>query len=86
MKYPMADRLRGEAENALKLIINDSGVLAELIDQVAAASEQQSATSDEISKSIESISAVTKQTSDSIKDIAVLIETLGEIKTLICKD
>ncbi len=73
--------LAGEAENALKLIINDSGNLAELIDQVAAASEQQSATSDEISKSIESISAVTKQTSDSIKDIAVLIETLGEINT-----
>jgi len=65
-----------EAGNSLKEIIFEADEVLNIITQVAAASEQQSSASEEISKTIEGIHLVTRESSDGIQRIAGSAETL----------
>ncbi len=65
-----------EAGNSLKEIIFEADEVLNIITQVAAASEQQSSASEEISRSIEGIHNVTRESSEGIQRIARSAETL----------
>ncbi|MFH1194384.1 MAG: methyl-accepting chemotaxis protein [bacterium] len=71
----LADR----SEISLKEIIKGSEKVTDIVMQVAAASEQQSAASEEISKNIEAISNVTNESSSGIQQIARAIEDLNKL-------
>ena len=68
-----------KAISALDNIIGSTNETIDIVNQVASASEEQYATSDEISKSIESISAVTMQSTGGIKQIAEAIENMNSL-------
>lgn len=71
--------LNNKVEEALVHIDESVQKVAFEIDQVAAASEQQSTTSEEISKNIESISSVTNETTTGIHQIARAAEDLNRL-------
>jgi methyl-accepting chemotaxis protein len=71
--------LNARVEEVL-LKINDSAeIVAVEIDQVAAASEEQSATSEQISKNIEGISSVTQESAAGVQQIARAAEDLNRL-------
>lgn len=63
----------------LNKIIENANKVSDLVVQVAAASEEQSATSEEIGKNIELINKVTNNTSYKLKEIASAIENLNDL-------
>ncbi len=65
----MGKELANKANDALKKIIENSHNISDIIDQVAAASEQQSQTGDEISRNIENISNVSRESTSAIHGI-----------------
>ncbi len=67
------------AGKSLKNIINETEVVSQLISQVAAASEQQSATAEEISKNIETILNVTNESAQGIQQIVKAAENLNRL-------
>ncbi len=69
-------KLAKNTENALTEIIKNSDEIADVINQLAAASEEQSATSEQISKNIEGISNVTQQSAQSTQQINHAAENL----------
>ncbi len=69
-------KLAGNAELALNEIITNSDEIADVINQLAAASEEQSATSEQISTNIEGISNVTQQSAQSTQQINHAAENL----------
>jgi len=69
----MADK----AGKALKDIIASSSKLMDIVSQVAAASEEQSSTAEEISKNIEGINSVTQENAQGIQQIALASENLN---------
>ncbi|MBX2974597.1 MAG: methyl-accepting chemotaxis protein [Ignavibacteriaceae bacterium] len=71
--------MNNKVEAALINIDESVQKVAFEIDQVAAASEQQSTTSEEISKNIESISSVTNETTTGIHQIARAAEDLNRL-------
>jgi methyl-accepting chemotaxis protein len=71
----MADK----AGEVLKDIIAESQKVTDIAALVAAASEEQSATAEEISKNIESISAVTQQSASGSHEIARSAEDLNNL-------
>lgn len=75
----IGNRLNDEVELALKSIFESAQHVALEIDQVAAASEEQSTTSEQISKNIESISTVTNETAQGIQEIAKAAEDLNNL-------
>jgi methyl-accepting chemotaxis protein len=75
----MGNKLNDEVEAALKSIFDSAQNVALEIDQVAAASEEQSTTSEQISRNIESISTVTNETASGIQDIARAAEDLNSL-------
>jgi methyl-accepting chemotaxis protein len=71
----LADR----AGIALSEIAKEVELLADLINQIAAASDQQSTASEQVSKSVEAISAVTAETANGTQQIAKTAEDLSRL-------
>ena len=80
--------LADKAEDSLKEIINGSNNVVDLISHVAAASEQQSSTSEQISKNVDGINNVTQESVAGIQQISVATDNLNrltvELQELIC--
>jgi len=72
-------KLAEKAGHALNEIIDGSEHVVDMITQVATASQQQSLTSEQISKSIESISNVTAESASGIQQIAIASEDLNRL-------
>ncbi len=62
--------LANKAGDSLKSIIKGTNEVVDVVTQVAAASEEQSATSEQISKSIEGINSVTQESAIGVEQIA----------------
>jgi methyl-accepting chemotaxis protein len=71
--------LADKAGKSLKEIIIEADKVVDVITQVAAASEEQSSTSEEISKSIEMINNVTQESAAGISQIAKASEDLNRL-------
>ncbi len=71
----LADRAGG----ALQEILQSSQDVLDMINQIAAASEEQSATSEEISKNVLAISSVTSESAQQIQDIAHSSDDLSKL-------
>ena len=63
--------LADKAGNSLKEIITGSNKVIDMINQVAAASEEQSSAAEQIGKNIEGISSVTQQSAAGTQQIVV---------------
>ncbi|MHB8929154.1 MAG: HAMP domain-containing methyl-accepting chemotaxis protein [Melioribacteraceae bacterium] len=72
-------QLANEAENVLKDIIEVAQKVSDTVIQVAAASEEQSNSSEQISRNIEGINNVTRETSQGISQIARASEDLSKL-------
>jgi methyl-accepting chemotaxis protein len=72
-------KLANQAGVSLKEIIEGSEIVVDIVNQVAAASEQQSSAANEISKSIETISNVTQETATGTGQIAHAAEDLSRL-------
>jgi len=62
--------LANEAGHSLKLIVNGSTKVSSEINDIAAATEEQSATAEEISQTIESVAAIVRQSSEGASQAA----------------
>ena len=71
--------LADNAGTSLQHILNGTQELLDMINRIAAASEEQSATSEEISYNIASISKVTAESAHNVEDVA---HTAGELARL----
>jgi methyl-accepting chemotaxis protein len=71
--------LAGKAGESLKQIIHANIRVVDEINQVATASEEQSSTAEQISKSVESISNVTNETTMAIQQVAKSAEDLNRL-------
>ncbi len=71
--------LADKAGSSLQDILLGTQKLLSMIDQIAAASEEQSATSEQISQNISSISKVTAESAHNVEDVAL---TAGELARL----
>jgi methyl-accepting chemotaxis protein len=71
--------LAGKAGESLKSIINGTNEVVDVVTQVAAASEEQSATSEQISKNIEAINSVTQESTSGVQQIARASEDLNQL-------
>lgn len=72
-------KLAEKAGSSLQEIIVGAENVADIVSQVAAASEEQSSAAEQISKNIESISAVTQQSASGIQQIAHASEDLNRL-------
>ena len=68
-----------KAGDSLKEIINGANSVVDLVVQVAAASEEQSSTAEEISKNIEAINNVIHESAQGIQQIAMASEDLSKL-------
>ncbi|MGC8747737.1 MAG: methyl-accepting chemotaxis protein [Candidatus Kapaibacteriota bacterium] len=68
--------LADKAGNALKQILQSSQEVWDLINQIAAATEEQSSTAEQVAKNVSSISQVTSDTANRVQDIAKSAEDL----------
>jgi methyl-accepting chemotaxis protein len=73
--------LADKAGDSLKKIINYADDVVEMVNKVAASSEHQSLTADQISKNIEGISTVTHESAQGVQQIAVAAEDLNRLTT-----
>ena len=71
-------KLADDAGNSLRLIVSSSQELINMITQISAASEEQSATSEEIAQNVMSISKVISDSARQIEDIADSSENLSK--------
>jgi len=71
--------LADEAGSSLKDIVNNAHGIVDMISQIAAANEEQSATSGEISKNVELISTVSSQSANGITQIAGAADDLNRL-------
>jgi methyl-accepting chemotaxis protein len=71
--------LAGDAGVALNEIITNTDEVAQLINQLAAASEEQNATSQQISSNVELINNVTQQSTQSTEQISRAAENLNQL-------
>ncbi len=70
----LADR----AGNALREIMQSSQEVWDMINQIAAATEEQSSTAEQVAKNVSSISQVTSDTANRVQDIAKSAEDLAK--------
>ena len=73
--------LAGKAITALDEIIGSTNKTIDVINQVAAASEEQSSAAEQISRSVEGISSVTNESASGIQQIAKASEDLSNLTT-----
>ena len=71
--------LAGDARKSLHEIISNTEEVASLIDQLAAATEEQNATSHHIAKNLELISQVTQQNTESTEQISIAAQHLNNL-------
>jgi len=71
--------LASKAGESLKEIISGSRKVVDMVNQVAAASEEQSTTAEEISRNIEGITNVSQETASGIQQIAHAAEDLNRL-------
>jgi len=64
---------------SLKEIVEISQKVTDMITQIATASEEQSSTSEQISKNVEAISAVTSETASGTQQVARAAEDLNHL-------
>jgi methyl-accepting chemotaxis protein len=69
--------LADKAGNSLTEIVNMSGSVMDMIQQIATASEEQSAAAEQISKNVESISAITQETANGAQQSASAAEQMN---------
>jgi len=72
-------QLAEKAGSSLRQIITGAENVADIVSQVAAASEQQSRTSEQISQSIELITNVTQKSAAGVRQIAEAVEDLNQL-------
>lgn len=72
-------KLADKAGASLKEIVDISQRVTDMVNQIAAASEEQSSASEQISKNVEAISAVTNQTATGTQQIAHAAEDLNRL-------
>ncbi len=72
-------KLTNKAGESLKQIISGAEKVVDIITQVAAASEEESITSEQISKNIETINNVTQESATGIQQIAKASEDLSKL-------
>lgn len=72
-------KLADQAGESLKKIIDNATKAVDMINQIAAASEEQSATSEQISRSIETISSVSAESAAGIQQIAQAIDEMNRL-------
>ena len=72
-------KLADKAGHSLVQIISGAEKVADIVSQVAAASEEQSSASEQISKNIEAISSVTQQSAAGIQEVARAAEDLNRL-------
>lgn len=72
-------KLNDDLANALNEILQEAMKVIDEINQVAAASEEQSSASEEISRNIEAISTVTQQSAAGVQQIARAAEDLNRL-------
>ncbi len=72
-------QLADRAGHSLKQIIEGADKVVDIVTQVAAASEEQSSASEEISRNIEAINAVTGQSSSGIQQVAKASQDLSQL-------
>ncbi|NBB74910.1 MAG: methyl-accepting chemotaxis protein, partial [Bacteroidetes bacterium] len=70
--------LADEAGEAFGSIVESTDAVSDRINTIAAATEEQSVTSEQISESIESISTVTQEQAQGIRQIADVVDGLGD--------
>ena len=73
--------LADQAGNSLKEIVTSTQHLLDMINQIAAASEEQSSTTEQISKNVAAISQVSGDTATQINDIAGSADELSKMVT-----
>nr|HPI19467.1 methyl-accepting chemotaxis protein [Candidatus Kapabacteria bacterium] len=71
--------LADKAGASLKSVVDSSRLVQDMINQIAAASEEQSSTSEEIAKNVGTISHVTNDSARRIQDIAHSSEDLSKL-------
>ncbi|MBA4252321.1 MAG: hypothetical protein C0442_11450, partial [Chlorobiaceae bacterium] len=71
--------LSDKSSITLREIISGAQETVDVVNQVAAASEQQSTTAEEIGKNIDSINTVTQETASGIQQIAKAAEDLNRL-------
>lgn len=71
--------LANKAGKSLTAIIHGTSEVVDVVTQVAAASEEQSITSEEISRNIETISTVTQESASGVQQIARASEDLNQL-------
>ena len=69
--------LANQAGSALQSIVASATGISDIIQQIAAASEEQSAASEQISRNIESITGVTKQNASAVQQAAAASQQLA---------
>ncbi len=74
-------KLANESGESLKQILDKTTEVMDIINQVAAASEEQSSAAEQISHSIEGINNVTQQTATGVQEIAKAAEDLNNLTT-----
>ncbi len=79
--YEVADGISfaDQAGTSLKSVVDSSRLVQDMINQIAAASEEQSSTSEQIAKSVSTISHVTCDSARRIQDIAHSSEDLSKL-------
>ncbi|ROL56998.1 HAMP domain-containing protein [Bacteroidetes/Chlorobi group bacterium Naka2016] len=70
--------LADKAGNSLKEILQSSQEVWDMINQIAAATEEQSSTAEQVAKNVSSISQVTSDTANRVQDIAKSAEDLAK--------
>ncbi len=79
MEVQTGIKLADDAGKSLSEILSSTEEVLDMINQIAAASEEQSATSEQISKNVVSISKVTAESAGRIEDVAHTAEGLAKI-------
>ena len=72
-------RLADKAGEALSRVVSGTAGTVDMVSQIAAASEEQSATSEQISLSVERISTISKEAANGIRQITVSTESLNKL-------
>lgn len=72
-------KLADQADESLKNVVANAENIIDIINQIAAASEEQSSSSEQISRNIETISAVSTESANGIAQIAKAADNLNEL-------
>lgn len=72
-------KLADDAGEALHRIVSETQGVVDMVDHIAAANQQQSLASEEISRSVEAISTISTESAQGVMDIARSSESLGQL-------